>query len=128
MKRLGLLIIPLAMALGLAACQLEQVGSIQTVPATSIGAKTVIDDKALIVALSSFDMVLSGLDAAVATGLIKPASPKALKIAAMIDNASDALQIATSAQKAGQAKTFEEAISRAMEAISGAQKLLGEKP
>jgi hypothetical protein len=86
--------------------------------------KTVIDEKGLIAAYSAFDVALSAVDGLVAAGVIVPGSPRALQIKGLLITARTGLDAASSAQKAGSAATYAEALQSARDALSQASSLL----
>jgi hypothetical protein len=80
-------------------------------------AQTAMDEKALIVALQTFDVVLTAVDRLVAAGVIKPGSPRAIQIADAIRTARLACQAAVAAHHAGNSTSYFTAISQAQTAI-----------
>lgn len=112
-------IIFMATALALASCQ---PGSVLNPPAPL--AQTTIDEKGLIVALQTFDTVLTAVDRLVAAGVIKPGSPRAVAIADAIHNAKIAFQAASAAQRAGNATGYLTALTNAQTAIAQVNSLI----
>lgn len=86
--------------------------------------QTVVDEKALVLALETFDTTLTSVDILVDNGYIKPGSARALQIAGYIDTAKRALQTASAAQRAGSTASYLEAIDQARAAIAGVKVLL----
>lgn len=62
---------------------------------------TTVDDKAVAIAFTAFDTLLTTVDALVDVGVIKPGSPKARTIAAALGKARDLLNRASALQRAG---------------------------
>lgn len=87
-------------------------------------AATTIDEKGLILALETFDTVLTGVDRLIAAGVIVPGSPTAIKIADAIAKAKVALQAASAAQRAGNASGYVSAINDAKVAIASINVLM----
>lgn len=107
------------LALSLIACE--------TIPAGQPPAplnQTVLDEKAIITALSAYDVVLTAVDALVAAKVLVPGSPKALQVRQALVTARDALKTASAAQRAGSATTYAEAIAQATVAFNGVKTLL----
>ncbi len=92
-------------------------GFLDTVNAPAPLEQTVIDEKAIVLALSTFDTVLTAVDALKASGHITPGSPKALTLARHIDTARLALEAASAAQRAGSTSSYFTAIEQARVAI-----------
>ena len=86
--------------------------------------QTVVDEKALVLALETFDTALSSVDILIEAGYITPGSPKALEIAGNIDRAKAALAAASAAQRAGSTRSYIEALEKAREAISAVRTAL----
>lgn len=105
-------IILMATSLALASCQ---PGSFLSPPAPL--SHTTIDEKGLIVALQTFDTVLTAVDRLIAAGVIKPGSPRAVQIADAIHDAKIAFQAASAAQRAGNATGYLSALTNAQTAI-----------
>jgi len=81
-------------------------------------ASTAIDEKGLIIALQTFDTVLTAVDKLVAAKVIVPGSPRAVQIANAISTAKLAFQAASAAQKAGNSSNYIVAIGRAQTAVA----------
>ncbi len=86
------------------------------VPYTSPGASTIIDDKALIVALQSADTIATSVDALVAVGAVQPGSERALAIRSGLIRLRRLLTAASAAQRAGEAQTYAQALTDAARA------------
>lgn len=86
--------------------------------------QTVVDERALVLALETFDTALTSVDILIEAGYIKPGSPKALTIAGHIDRAKAALQAASAAQRAGSTASYLEAIGQARTAIAAVKAAL----
>lgn len=67
---------------------------------------TVVDEKALYAAEAALFGANTAAEAAVDNGLLKPGSAEAVKVADYLDTAKKALNVARSAYRAGDAKTF----------------------
>lgn len=104
----------IALSIALASC--TTTGTVLEAPAPL--AHTTIDEKGLILALQTFDTVLTAVDRLVAAGVIKPGSPRAVQIADAIHTAKTALQIAGAAQRAGNSGSYITAIHQAQVAIA----------
>ena len=77
------------------------------------GAQTLIDDKALLVALQSTDTLATSVDALVAAGVLVPGSPRALAVRDGLIRLKAGLEAASAAQRAGEATTYETALREA---------------
>lgn len=103
----------IALSIALAGCS-----TLSTpVPAPPLAATTV-DEKTFIIALQTFDTTLTAIDRLVAAGVIKPGSPTAIKIADAIQRAKTAFQLASAAQKVGNAANYLDALAQAQLAMS----------
>lgn len=127
MKRL-LSLVCLALAVPLAAC-----GSTLTNPATAGAAgaaidatgavapapfaKTLIDEKGVLIALESAEVIATGVDHLVAAGVIVRGSSNALTIKQGLISLKAFLRTASAAQKAGNATTYSEAMTEAAKAF-----------
>ena len=103
----------IALSIALASCT---PGSVLTAPAPL--AHTTIDEKGLILALQTFDTVLTAVDRLVAAKIIVPGSPRALAIANAIETAKTAYQAASAAQRVGNSGSYLTAINQAQVAIA----------
>lgn len=127
MIRRSLLI--LAASLSLAACTgAGPVASAGSTPAdtsasapTTPLASTTIDDQAIIFAYQTLDVAASAADVLLATGVVKPGSPEALRLAGGLEGAKTWLGIASDAQKAGQADNYFAALAQGTAALHAAQ-------
>lgn len=81
-------------------------------------AATAIDEKTLIVALQTFDTVLTAVDRLVEAGVIVPGSPRALQIADAIRAAKLSYQAASAAQRAGNSGSYLTALAQAQTAVA----------
>lgn len=81
-------------------------------------AHTTIDEKGLILALQTFDTVLTAVDRLVAAKVIVPGSPRALAIANAIETAKTAYKAASAAQRVGNSGSYLVAINQAQVAIA----------
>lgn len=104
-------------ALTLSACQLPAI-AIGSPAAPAPLAQTVVDDKALAAAWSSFDVALDGINILIDTGYIKPGTAKAIKVADGIDKVTGFLTAAESAAAAGSAKDYGIALANVRGAIT----------
>lgn len=86
--------------------------------------QTVLDERALILALETFDTALDSVDILIEAGYIVPGSPRALEIAGHIDRAATALRAASAAQRAGSTTSYLEAIQQARAAIAQVRRLI----
>lgn len=77
-----------ALALALTGC-----ATIAETPTAPL-AQTHIDEQALTAAYASFDVLLTAIDGLVVAGVLKPGTPKALKVKALIQAAQDGLNTA----------------------------------
>ncbi len=102
-------------ALTLGACQLPAF-SVAQAPAPL--AQTVVDDKALQAAWSSFDLALDGINTLIDTNYIKPGTPKAIAVADGIDKVTAILTAAESAAAAGSTKDYNIALAQVRGAIT----------
>lgn len=118
-------------ALSLASCRVTSGGL--TNPATAggvgavldaVGAKapaplvvTLIDEKSVLIALESADVIATGVDQLVAAGFVVPGSPRALTIKTGLIALRSFLTAASAAQKAGNADTYAEAMTEAAKAF-----------
>jgi hypothetical protein len=77
-----------------------------------------VDEKTLIVALQTFDTLLTAVDKLIEVGVIKPGSPRAVQIADAIAKAKQAFQAADAARKAGSSQSYVAAFSDAQSAVA----------
>lgn len=83
--------------------------------------------QALVVSWRAFDAILTAVEALRDGGVLRPGTPRAIRVADMIDTARSALDAATAAQQAGNGAGFTEALQRAQQAFSGIRTALGER-
>lgn len=86
--------------------------------------QTAIDERGLVLALTTFDTVLDSVDILIDNEVIVPGTPRALQIADAIDTAKAALSAASAAQRAGSTRSYGEAISEARAAIETIRALI----
>jgi hypothetical protein len=79
------------------------------------------DDKAIILAMESYDLALTAVDAALDAGLIEPGSPLAMQIAEDLRVGLHWIRIANQAVDAGNATDFMNAMTIAGSAIARAR-------
>lgn len=115
MKRL---FVALCLPVMLAAC----LGATSPPAAPAPLAQTAVDEKALVTALKTYDLVLTLVDAGVDAGVIKGA--RAVAVKAALVKVSAGLGAARAAVKAGNTQRYDEAIASATEAIVEAQRAL----
>ena len=107
--------LPMLAALSLGACQLPAtIGMVSPAPL----AQTAIDDKALQAAWASFDVALDGINLLIDNKVIKPGTPKAIKVANGVDKVTAILTAAESAAAAGSSKDYLVALSQVRGAIT----------
>lgn len=106
------------LALGLILSGCAGLGSFDPGRAPAPLEQTAVDEKALVLALETFDTVLTSVDILLEAGYIVPGSPRALEIAGNIDRARNALGAASAAQRAGSTSSYLEALEEARAAIS----------
>lgn len=109
----------IALSIALAGCQ-----SGLNLNAPAPLAATTIDEKALIVALQTFDTVLTAVDRLTAAGVIVPGSARAVHIADAIHKAKLAFQTASAAQRVGNTGSYFTALAQAQSAIASINLLM----
>lgn len=109
----------IALSLAVSACA---PGGVLSTPAPLT--HTVLDEKALILALQTFDTVLTAVDRLVAAGVITPGSPRAVQIADAIEKAKVAYQAASAAQRAGSSTNYLAELANAGSAVAQINSLL----
>lgn len=122
-------LILLAASLSLCACgPTGTVASAGSTPAESWAqapsaplSKTTIDDKVIVLSFEALGVAASAANALIDTGIIKPGSPSALKLADGLETSRAWLNIASAAQRAGQARDYASAIAQATTALAGIQ-------
>ncbi|HBK92550.1 MAG TPA: hypothetical protein DDZ68_12860 [Parvularcula sp.] len=94
-------------------------------PATSPAplSRTAIDEQSVIVAMRSYDLVLTLVELGVDTGALHGA--RAVKVKAALVRVSHAIDAARAAQRAGSADSYTEAIAAATTALVDARAALG---
>lgn len=92
-----------------------------TSPPSSPLSQTVIDDKVIVLSFEALGVASSAANALIDTGFIKPGSPAALKLADGLETSRAWLNIASAAQRAGQAQDYATAIAQATSALTGIQ-------
>lgn len=90
----------------------------QVAPAPAPLAHTAVDEKTLIVALQTFDTVLTAVDRLVEAKVIVPGSPRAIQVADAIRDAKLAYQAASAAQRAGNSGSYLTALAQAQTAVA----------
>jgi hypothetical protein len=74
------------------------------------GTATLLDDKALVVALQSADTIATSVDALVAARVIVPGTPRALAVQSALRRLRSFLTAASAAQRAGSASSYASAL------------------
>lgn len=77
------------------------------------GAATLLDDKALVVALQSADTIATSVDALVKARVIVPGTPRALAVQSALKRLRSSLTAASAAQRAASATSYAEALRNA---------------
>ena len=98
---------------GVAGAMIDATGAVAPAPL----AKTLIDEKGVVIALQSADVIATGVDQLVAAGVIVPGSPRALTIKSGLIALRSFLIAASAAQQAGNADTYAEAMTEAAKAF-----------
>lgn len=83
--------------------------------------QTKIDDKVIVLSFEALGVAATAANVLIDTGIIKPGSPTANKLADGLETSRAWLNIASAAQRAGQANDYATAISQATTAIAGIQ-------
>jgi len=81
----------------------------------------------LVVAWRAFDAVLTAVDALSDTSVLRPGTPRAVRVAGSIREARAALDAATNAVRVGNSASYSEALQRAHLALSSIRTVLGER-
>ena len=92
---------------------------------TSLGDAKSKAAQTLVVAWRAFDALLTAVDGLQAAGVLKAGTPKALKVADLLDRTRNALNAATDAVRAGDANSFSEALALAKSALEEARAAIG---
>lgn len=79
----------------------------------------------LVVAWRAFDALLTAVDGLQAAGVLTAGSPKALKVADLLDRARNALNAATDAVRTGDEGSFNDALAMAQSALDEAKAAIG---
>lgn len=108
-------------ALSLTGCSV--VDKVVSAPAPC--AVSTVDEKSLVVALQTFDTVLTAVDKLIAAKVIVPGSPRALQIANAIHKAKIAYQAASAAQRVCNTTSYLTALSQAQLAVGEISTLIG---
>ncbi len=82
----------------------------------ALGQATLVDDKALLVALEAADTLATSVDALVAARVLVPGSSRALAVRDGLVRLRQGLRAASAAQRAGSATTYAEALTLAASA------------
>jgi hypothetical protein len=110
-------------SLALMSCSVGQaLDSVSAAPAPL--AATVIDEKGLVIALQTFDTLLTAIDTLIAARVIVPGSPRAIAIANAIHSAKLAYQAASAAQRVGNSGSYEVALTQGSVALAKVKELL----
>lgn len=80
--------------------------------------QTVIDERALLVAINGAEAIRTAVDALVAANVIQPGTMRALQTRDLLINIRDGLNGAAAAQKAGSSSSYVSALAQANEAIT----------
>jgi len=94
------------LAAAIAAAPLSGCATIGSPPSLE---QTTIDEKALITAYASFDVLLTAIDGLVEAGMLKPGTPRALQVQSLIRTAQDGLKTARMVHGAGSIAGLEQA-------------------
>jgi hypothetical protein len=94
-------------------------------PQATIGPVTNKAVPALITAWRGYDAILTAVHALRVAGVIQQGSPRANRIADILDGARNALNAATAAVRVGDATSFTAAMEQARQAFVAAQSVIG---
>lgn len=86
--------------------------------------QTVIDEKALLVAINGAEAIRAAVDVLVAAKVIVPGTPRALAVRDALVKARNGLNAAAAAQKAGSTASYFTAIEQANQAITQIRSVL----
>jgi hypothetical protein len=100
-------------ALALTSC--EAIENVVNAPAPC--SVSTVDEKSLIIALQTFDALLTSVDKLVAAKVIVPGSPRAVQIANAIQSAKFAYQAASAAQRVCDTHSYLTALAQAQIAV-----------
>ncbi|HEX8573461.1 MAG TPA: hypothetical protein VF759_11995 [Allosphingosinicella sp.] len=81
--------------------------------------------KTLVVAWRAFDALLTAVQGLQAAGALTAGSPRALKVADLLDRTRNALNAATEAVRIGDQGSFETALAQAQKALEEAKAAIG---
>ncbi|MEA3041025.1 MAG: hypothetical protein QOC65_514 [Sphingomonadales bacterium] len=112
-------------ALSLVACQPGVDTGLNS--ASTVETATTRAGQALVVAWRAFDATLTAVEALRDAGVLRPGTPRAIRVADMIDSARSALDAATEAARIGNNANFAQALQRAQQAFSAIRTALGEQ-
>lgn len=87
-------------------------------------AQTLVDDKALVLALQSAETIATTVDALVAAKVLVPGTPRALAVQSALKRLRGFLTAASAAQRAGNATTYRAALTDAAVAVQDITKLI----
>jgi hypothetical protein len=85
---------------------------------------TNIDEQGVKLAFDAFDTALTAIDGLMAAGVVKPGSERALLVREYVFRVKAALNAAASAQRAGNAESYRQALADARAAYGAIQDLL----
>ena len=94
-------------------------------PTSPIEAVKTKAGKTLVVAWRAFDALLTAVSGLQAAGVLQAGTPKALKVADLLDRARNALNAATEAVRIGDEGSFSDALAQAHKALADAQAAIG---
>lgn len=113
----------------LAALSLTACGSFGADPTAGPNASvSTVQTKAgqtLVVAWKAFDALLTAVDGLQAAGVLRAGTPKAIRVADLLDRGRNALNAATAAVHAGNATSFSAALADAQKALEDAKAAIG---
>jgi hypothetical protein len=121
MKLMKLMLGLLATSLALSSCGMTP--NIRP-PANPPLAATMIDEKAIAIAFESFDAALIAIDGAIAAGVIEPGTPRANRIADLVEVTRTSLNAAASLQKAGNTADLAVQFAAAKAALAQIRRLI----
>jgi hypothetical protein len=110
----------IALSIALAGCQ----PGVSVVTAPAPLAATTIDEKSLVVALQTFDTVLTAIDRLIAARVIVPGSPRAIQLANAVNKAKLGYQAASAAQRVGDSGSYLAGLAEAQVALSTIRQLV----
>lgn len=104
-------------ALSLTSCGVSQ-GLDNLVSSPAPCSVSVVDERALVLGLQTFDTVLTAVDKLITAKVIVPGSPRAVQIADVIRDAKLAFQSASAAQRACNTTSYLTALGQAQTAVA----------